>query len=145
MGGPPAAFRPNDPLDRGELADLVAGLTGKEAPARRPTPAPPVTIAQLDAQLVRGARAAAGRAPVLAPASARRGSIPTRYFGTEVVARLIGLRVNHPAAQDALELGPDDPPRAPRPPTRRRASSRFSGGEAELVDEARRDLPAPGR
>jgi cell wall-associated NlpC family hydrolase len=33
---------------------------------------------------------------------------PTR-FGAEVVARLLGLRTNHPAAQDFLELRPQDP------------------------------------
>ena len=31
-----------------------------------------------------------------------------RRFGTEVVARLLGLRINHPAAQDYLELRPQD-------------------------------------
>jgi cell wall-associated NlpC family hydrolase len=34
---------------------------------------------------------------------------PPRYFGTEVVARLLGLRFDHPAGQDALELYPSDP------------------------------------
>ena len=33
--------------------------------------------------------------------------VPSR-FGTEVVARLLGLRINHPAAQDYLELRPQD-------------------------------------
>jgi cell wall-associated NlpC family hydrolase len=35
-------------------------------------------------------------------------AVPNR-FGTEVVARLLGLRLNHPAAQDFLELRPQDP------------------------------------
>jgi len=107
MGGAPSTFRPNDTLTKGELADLVTGLTGKEAPIA-PDPAAPVTIAQLDAQLVR----VIGLLPVAREFSAglrADGLTPTRYFGTEVVARLIGLRVNHPAAQDALELEPDDP------------------------------------
>jgi cell wall-associated NlpC family hydrolase len=34
---------------------------------------------------------------------------PPRYFGTEVVARYLSLRTNHPAAQDAIELYPSDP------------------------------------
>ncbi len=33
--------------------------------------------------------------------------VPSR-FGTEVVARLLGLRINHPAAEDYLELRPQD-------------------------------------
>src|SRR5262245_49578176 len=52
MGGKTASFRPNDPLTAGELADLVTGLTGQAAPIGLP-PSTPVTIAQLDAQLVR--------------------------------------------------------------------------------------------
>src|SRR5262245_44194049 len=53
MGGTATGFRPDDPLTAGELADLVAGLTGKAAvtPA---APAVPVTIAQLDARPARG-------------------------------------------------------------------------------------------
>ena len=35
-------------------------------------------------------------------------AVPSR-FGMEVVARLLGLRTNHPAAQDFLELRPQDP------------------------------------
>jgi hypothetical protein len=107
MGGKPSAFRPADPLSAGELADLVAGLTGKEAPMAV-DPGGAVTIAQLDAQLVY----ALGLLPAARQFSAglrATGLTPPRYFGTETVARLIGLRVNHPAAQDALELGPTDP------------------------------------
>lgn len=37
------------------------------------------------------------------------GLHPPRFFGTEVVARYLGLRVNHPAPDDALELYPWDP------------------------------------
>jgi len=63
--------------------------------------------AAIDAQLVR----ALGLLPAARQFTAgvrAAGLTPTRYFGTETIARLIGLRVNHPAAQDALELGPDD-------------------------------------
>jgi hypothetical protein len=37
------------------------------------------------------------------------GLTPKGGTGTETIARLLGLRVNHPAAEDALELGPGDP------------------------------------
>ncbi len=58
---------------------------------------------------------------------------PPRYFGTEVVARFIGLRTNHPAADDALELFPSDPI------TRAEAAHSFAvlGGDTEW---ARRQL-----
>ena len=52
MGGKAAAFRPDDALTAGDLGDLVAGLSGQEAPMAA-DPSAPVTIAQLDAQLVR--------------------------------------------------------------------------------------------
>src|SRR2546430_17229881 len=51
MGGTANGFRPDDPLTQGDLADLVAGLGGKEAPAPA-HPAPPPPIGQLDGQLV---------------------------------------------------------------------------------------------
>jgi cell wall-associated NlpC family hydrolase len=37
------------------------------------------------------------------------GLKPPRTFGTEVVARLVGLRTNHPAPDDAIELYPWEP------------------------------------
>jgi cell wall-associated NlpC family hydrolase len=105
MGGKAAGFRPDDALTAGELGDLVAGLAGQ-----RTTPVAsssvPVTIAQLDAQLVSGL----GLLPVARQLTASiraAGLVPSRSFGTETVARLMGLRVNHPAALDSLELGPD--------------------------------------
>src|SRR5258707_11691950 len=52
MGGEPSAFRPDDPLLAGDLTELVNGLTGKEA-SLTVDPSAAVTIAQLDAQLVR--------------------------------------------------------------------------------------------
>src|SRR6185312_13904359 len=106
MGGKAATFRPDDALTAGELGELVAGLTGRQQ-APLASPAVPVTIAQLDAQLV----SALGLLPVARQFTASirtAGLVPTRSFGTETVARLLGLRVNHPAAQDTLELGPDN-------------------------------------
>src|SRR5262249_3662823 len=93
-----------DPLTAGDLAALVAGLTNK--PAAVPAdPSMPVTIAQLDAQLVRGL----GLLPVARQFTAGirgAGLRPPSYFGTETVARLLGLRFSHPTAQDRPELAP---------------------------------------
>jgi hypothetical protein len=131
MGGTPSAFRPDDALSAGELTELVAGLTRKEAPTFA-DPSAAVTIAQLDAQLVRGLG--------LLPAARQfttglraAGLVPPRYFGTETIARLIGLRVNHPAAQDALEVEPlDTASRAEAAYSAAHILS-FTGGEVELV------------
>jgi NlpC/P60 family protein len=131
MGGQPSAFRASDPLSAGELADLVTGLTDKEA-AMAVDSTTPVTIAQLDAQLVR----ALGLLPAARQFSAAlrtAGLTPTRNFGTETVARLIGLRVNHPAAEDGLELGPNDPATRAEAAYSAAHILGFTGGEVELV------------
>jgi cell wall-associated NlpC family hydrolase len=61
--------------------------------------------------------------------------VPAR-FGTELVARLLGLRVNHPAKQDALELLPGDTAtRAEAAYSAARILS-FSGDEAKRVETA---------
>ncbi len=142
MGGQASAFRPNDPLAWGELTDLVSGLAGKEAPTIA-DPGSAATIAQLDAQLVN----AVGLLPAarqFSSALRAAGLTPTRYFGTETVARLIGLRVNHPAAQDSLELGPDDlATRAEAAYSAARILS-FTGGEVQLVAGLASTFQLPG-
>src|SRR5512133_2799419 len=88
MGGDPATFRPDAPLTRAALDDLVAGLTAA-TPVASGEPSAPVTLAALDQSLVRAADVR-----------------PPARFGSEVVARLLGLRTNHDARHDALELLP---------------------------------------
>jgi cell wall-associated NlpC family hydrolase len=105
-----ASFRPTDPLTQGELADLVAGLT-EQPPKPVPNPSAQVTLAQLDAKLVRALQL--GDEANLFQDTAAGGLRPPGRFGTEVVARLLGLRTNHPAGQDQLEVLPNNPvPRA---------------------------------
>jgi cell wall-associated NlpC family hydrolase len=106
LGGDPATFRPDDPLTAGDLAELYNAVSGL-APAVPADPAAPVTIAALDSTLVR----ALGLRPAAATflrAIRAAGLAPPARFGPEVVARLLGLRFNHPAAQDAIELRPQD-------------------------------------
>jgi cell wall-associated NlpC family hydrolase len=66
-----------------------------------------VTMAQLDLRLVQilGLSKAANEFADGARAAGLK--VPGR-FGTEVVARLLGLRTNHPASEDSLELLPSD-------------------------------------
>jgi cell wall-associated NlpC family hydrolase len=104
LGGDPTDFRPDDPLTAGDLADLVTGLTGK--PALPPVdPAATVTIAQLDAALIRGEGLGSAAARFRAGALAA-GLKPPARFGPEVVARLLGLRTDHPRSQESLEPAP---------------------------------------
>jgi cell wall-associated NlpC family hydrolase len=71
-------------------------------------PTDPVSMAQLDRQLVYSLGLQQASKEFAAGARAAGAAVPGR-FGTEVVARLLGLRINHPAAQDFLELRPQDP------------------------------------
>jgi cell wall-associated NlpC family hydrolase len=101
-----AAFRASDPLTQGELASLVGSLAKQPARAAA-VPSAPVTVAQLDARLVRTLALSDAAGSFTAAARGANLAVPSR-FGTEAVARLLGLRTNHPAKQDALELLPTD-------------------------------------
>ena len=102
-----AAARPNDPLTRAELDTLTAGLL-HVPPATSTTPAATVTMSALDSRLV--ATLGLGDTAKLFVADAKSaGLTPPSRFGTEAVARLLGLRTNHPAALDSLELSPSEP------------------------------------
>jgi len=71
-------------------------------------PTAPESMAQLDRQLV-SALGLGGAAREFAQGARTAGAALPGRFGTEVVARLLGLRINHPAAQDFIELRPQDP------------------------------------
>jgi cell wall-associated NlpC family hydrolase len=104
MGGDPVSFRPQKTLSEGALARLVAGLSA-QPPITPADPAAPVTMAGLDAALVRG-MGLREIALEFAAGARNAGLAPPARFGTEVVARLLGLRTDHPL--DSLELGPKD-------------------------------------
>lgn len=141
MGGDPATFRPDDAITRGELAELLTGLTGAEQPPVANLAAP-LDLQALDARLVNalglkdtGARFAQGAKDA--------GLAPPARFGTEVVARLLGLRLNHPAKDDVLERLPADP--APRSEAAYSAAQilRFGGWEQEAVKAAAEEFVLP--
>jgi cell wall-associated NlpC family hydrolase len=71
-------------------------------------PSAPETMAQLDTSLVQAIGLGKAAKEFVQGARDDDLSVPSR-FGTEVVARLLDLRLNHPAAQDFLELRPQDP------------------------------------
>jgi cell wall-associated NlpC family hydrolase len=68
-------------------------------------PTRPVSIKQLDAALV-GYLGLGDAARAIQATLVRAGLQPRPNSGTEAVARMLGLRLNHPAAQDDLELLP---------------------------------------
>lgn len=95
-----AEFRPDDPLTRAELATVLASLGATVAVD---DPSRPVTLRELDAQLVTlvGLRPEARDIRLTAVAA---GLGPTPWLGTETVARLLALRINHPRDQEDLEI-----------------------------------------
>jgi cell wall-associated NlpC family hydrolase len=129
-----ASFRPDDPLTRGALEDLVAGLTDS-TPVVPASPEATVTMAGLDGRLV-NAVGLLDTARLFQQTAKAAGLTPPSRFGTEAVARLLGLRTNHPAAQDDLELLPNEA--ATRAETAYSAAQilKFSGWEVPSAQAA---------
>ena len=126
MGPDVASFRPDDALTRGELHAAIVALGKPHQPPTDPTRI--VTMRELDAQLV----AAAGLLPsarAIRLAAAAAGLAPIDMLGTETVARLLGLRVNHPQGSEDLE-------RAPKQPASR-AEAAYSLAKLRTLDPAR--------
>jgi cell wall-associated NlpC family hydrolase len=100
MGPSVGSFRPQDPLSASELATVVASLGGAIAVT---DPDAEVSVRELHGHLVTlaGLR---NEARAIRLAATEAGLEPRPWLGTETVARLLGLRVNHPRGQDELEL-----------------------------------------
>jgi cell wall-associated NlpC family hydrolase len=100
MGPSVASFRPQDALTASELATVVASLGGAVSVD---DPYRPVTVRELDARLVSllGLRSAALQIRL---AALNAGLSPKPWLGTETVARMLGLRVNHERETEQLEL-----------------------------------------
>jgi hypothetical protein len=106
MASTVAAFRPDEPITRAELHEALAAVGLPVAPPSDPGRL--VSIRELDARLVAaGGLLSASRSIRLGVANA--GLDPPDLVGTETVARLLGLRVNHPQSQEWLELAPRQP------------------------------------
>jgi cell wall-associated NlpC family hydrolase len=105
MGPSVAEFRAGQPVTRGDIGQAIAVLTGE--PQVVIDPNRPLTMAQLDRRLVTylELRSAAN---TFRRKAEDAGLNPPYRFGGEVVARLLQLRINHPADQDNLELRPND-------------------------------------
>jgi cell wall-associated NlpC family hydrolase len=140
MGGDAARFRPDAPLTRRSLAELATDLTQTPAPAT--ATAGEATIAELDRALVRGL-GLSDEARRFYVAARTAGVRPPARFGTEVVARLIGLRKNHEAPNDDLELRPDDVATRAEAAYSAARILRFSGSEVEAVENVTIDLELP--
>ena len=140
MGSDAQSFEPDAPLTQADLDGLIGGLT--EQPVEAGYADKPVTMASLDLQLVDALGLGPTAQQLTASARAAGLKVPAR-FGSEVVARVLGLRVNHPAKQDALELLPGDPAtRAEAAFSAARILS-FTGYETQGVQDASATFTLP--
>ncbi len=96
------------PLAEKDLRLALSALAARLGVPAVSTPGGTPTVASFDRALV----AQLGLLDVarsVQSEAARAGLRPPARFGTEVVARQLGLRENHPAADDRLERFPSDP------------------------------------
>lgn len=107
--GGPAGFGGAAPLSAQEesaaLAAIAARLQLPPLSSSSSTSSVPLTLVRFDALLVDqlGLGDVAEHVQQVAVAA---GLAPPAYFGSEVVARFLELRYNHPAGEDSLELYP---------------------------------------
>ncbi|HZS31194.1 MAG TPA: NlpC/P60 family protein [Gaiellaceae bacterium] len=94
--------------DPTSTVDTTTAPTTTGTPPQVPNGSNAATMTELDSKLVASLGLGHAAAEFNHAARAAGVGIPSR-FGTEVVARLLGLRLNHPASQDFLELRPQDP------------------------------------
>ena len=109
----PETFKPQRPLTQRALGGTLETLSLASDELvdyryRVVAPGRAVTIRELDAALV-GFLGLGDAARSVTSALRTAGLAPKAGAGTETVARLLGLRFNHPAESDELELGPDQP------------------------------------
>jgi S-layer homology domain len=102
--GTPKTFRPTDPLTAGTLSAVLAALGGA-TDTNVPDPAAPVSMEGLDAAVV-DALGLGPAADDIQRVANDAGLEPPARFGTEAVARFLGLRTDLPIADDAYELQP---------------------------------------
>jgi len=101
-----ADFRAEEPLTWGELGTVLAALGAPDVSISDPDRL--VTMRELDAQLVSlaGIRPSARRIRL---AAVEAGLEPRPWLGTETLARMLGLRINHLRNQEELELQLSEP------------------------------------
>jgi len=122
-----AEFRPDDPLTQSELSAVVAPL-GLVTSVTDPDQT--VSIRELNAHLV----TAAGLRPearLIRLQALHVGLSPKPWLGTETIARMLGLRLNHVLTHDEREL------QLSQPATR--AETAYSLARLLTLDDRQRD------
>jgi cell wall-associated NlpC family hydrolase len=101
-------FHGERPLSAAQLRTSLAALTAQLGAAPVDVADGPVSVVRFDRLLV-AQLGLSDVADVVQQQARAAGLQPPGYFGTEVTARYLGVRFNHPAEEDALELYPTDP------------------------------------
>jgi cell wall-associated NlpC family hydrolase len=116
--------------------------TASGSPPGSPKSGSSVTVGAFDTALVNqlGLSNAATR---FRQAARIAGLSPPKRFGTETVARLLGLRVNHPFSQDTLELLPSSPITRAEAAYSIAQVLTFTGEETQWVEDTSYQLNLP--
>ena len=103
----PGGFHGEQPLTSDQLGQAFTALSAKTGEPAPRLSAAPITVTKFDAAVV-SQLGLDDAAQVFENEARRAGLQPPSYFGTEVVARLLSLRFNHPFPNEQLELYPWD-------------------------------------
>jgi cell wall-associated NlpC family hydrolase len=129
-------FHGERPLTGAQLGGALAALAARTGqPAIASQTSGTVSVTTFDARLV-GQLGLQDVADHVLAVARGAGLHPPKAFGTEVVARFLGLRTNHPAADETLELYPWDPI------TRAEAAHSLAAVDDWAVENARAQLSA---
>jgi hypothetical protein len=142
-----AAFKPQQPLTQRALATALETLSlSSEEPAASSypviVPGRAVTIRELDAALV-GFLGLGDAARSITAALNGARLAPKPGVGSETIARALGLRINHPAGQDMLELGLNDPATRAEAAYSLAGILQLSGWEQDSIRSASEELYLP--
>jgi len=107
MSAPGGSFQGATPLSTAQANAAMAALAGRLGKNVGVAAGGAVTVVRFDAMVIDQMGLAGVAAHVQSVARAA-GLQPPAYFGSEVVARYLGLRYDHPAGTDQLELFPAD-------------------------------------
>jgi cell wall-associated NlpC family hydrolase len=128
------AFHGERPVAGHQLPEAFTALAQRLGVARVAAPSSGVSLTTFDRLLV-GQLGAADVAASVQHEAWRAGLQPPPSFGTEVVARWLGLRTNHPAPHEELELFPTDAITRAEAAHSFAVALRWEGGAAQAARE----------
>jgi cell wall-associated NlpC family hydrolase len=107
MSNQPDGFRGDQPLSAADLTQAFTALSATTGTPAVTVSSAPISVTRFDT-LVVDQLGLSDAAQLFQDGAKNAGLRPPSYFGTEVTARLLGLRYNHQSPYDDLELYPSD-------------------------------------